>query len=69
MDSKKSRNQKEPTIELSLDREEVELEINISTPRPTYVDMKCCIKIVIVFKWGDLYQMFCEETYLEIPLP
>jgi hypothetical protein len=39
MDYNKARNIKDPIIELSLDCEEKKLEIDIGTPRPTYVQM------------------------------
>lgn len=69
MASRKASRQKKPIIELSPDREEVELEMDIGIPGPSCGNMKCCMELGIVFKWGDLYQMFWEERYPKIPLP
>jgi hypothetical protein len=55
---KKDRKQKDPIIELSPNCEKAEIEIYIGILRPTYTDMKCCMGPNIVFKWGDLYQIF-----------
>lgn len=55
--SKKARKGKDPVIEVSPDREE-ETEVDVGAPRPTYDDTRCCMDPSIVYKWGDIYQMF-----------
>lgn len=59
MASKKVGKGKDPIIEMSPKREE-ETEIDVGALGPTYDDRRCCMDDGIVYRWGDVYQMFQE---------
>jgi len=56
-------------IEISLDREEaINLDIEVGALGPMYEDTQCNMDVGTTYKWGDIYYMFKEETYPELPL-
>jgi hypothetical protein len=68
MASMRAKKNKERVITLSPNHEEVEIEIDCGIPRPIYAGKKCYVDPRTIFKWGDHYQMFREEIFLEISL-
>jgi hypothetical protein len=65
MASNKPTKQKEPVIELgSL----AKLDTKVGVSRLVYGDTRCSMDIGTTYKWGDLYQMFNEETFPKLPL-
>lgn len=69
MHSKVQGKQKELVIISSLDKEEMEeLEKEVNALGLVYWDTLCSIDMGTSYKRGELYQMFKEGTYLELPL-
>jgi hypothetical protein len=61
MASKSQSKKKEPVIELSLYREEVEeIDTKVSIPRHVYEETMCSMDEGTTYKWGELYYMFKE---------
>jgi hypothetical protein len=52
---------------VSPDREE-EIEVEVGTLGPIYNDIICCMDHDVVYKWGEVYYMFQQDTYPEFPL-
>jgi hypothetical protein len=44
-----------------------EEEKYIDTPRPIYEDTKCLIDKEIAFKWEEIYKMFNNQTFPQLP--
>jgi hypothetical protein len=56
--------EKTPIVEIPSGRDE---EIDIDTPGPVYDDTQCFIDKETSFKWGEVYQMFNNQTFPQLP--